>query len=140
MLIIWNISSTFLQLCLHIYGDFHISFRNLPNFFREHARGARAIFHLWFQWSNSYNTTYEQNNYQKLKILLHILCIGTSTIPSRSCGAGVRGWREVYILNCGFFLYDFKYVLLLYFILYHFNQFYFILFILLISFSNCLPS
>ena len=31
---------------LQIYWDFHKSFRNLPKFFREHARGARAIFHL----------------------------------------------------------------------------------------------
>ena len=29
------------------YGGFHKSFRNLPNFFRKHAHGARAIFHLW---------------------------------------------------------------------------------------------
>ena len=35
-----------LNLSLHIYRDFHKSFRNLPKFFREHARGARAIFHL----------------------------------------------------------------------------------------------
>ena len=48
LLIIWNIFSTFLQLNQKIYGDFHKSFRNLPNFFREHARGARAIFHLCF--------------------------------------------------------------------------------------------
>ena len=34
------------NLSLQIYGDFHKSFRNLPKFFREHARGARAIFHL----------------------------------------------------------------------------------------------
>ena len=27
------------------------SFRNLPNFFREHARGARAIFHLWHEYA-----------------------------------------------------------------------------------------
>ena len=47
LLIIWNIFSTFLQLNQKIHGDFHKSFRNLPNFFREHARGARAIFHLW---------------------------------------------------------------------------------------------
>ena len=26
--------------------DFHKSFRNLPNFFRKHARGAHTIFHL----------------------------------------------------------------------------------------------
>ena len=29
--------------------DFHKSFCNLPNFFREHAFGARAIFHLCLQ-------------------------------------------------------------------------------------------
>ena len=34
------------NLSLQIYRDFHKSFRNLPKFFREHARGARAIFHL----------------------------------------------------------------------------------------------
>ena len=47
LLIIWNVFATFLQLSQKIYGDFHKSFRNTPNFFREHARGARAIFHLW---------------------------------------------------------------------------------------------
>ena len=35
LLIIWNISSTFLQLSLQICGNFHKSFRNLPNFFRK---------------------------------------------------------------------------------------------------------
>ena len=35
------------NLSLQTYRDFHKSFRNLPKFFREHARGARAIFHLW---------------------------------------------------------------------------------------------
>ena len=34
------------KLSLQFCGDFHKSFHNLPNFFREHARGARAIFHL----------------------------------------------------------------------------------------------
>ena len=37
----------FFKLSQQIYGDFYKSFRNLPNFFREHARGTRAIFHLW---------------------------------------------------------------------------------------------
>ena len=46
LLIIWNIFATFLQLSQQIYGDFHKSFRNLPNFFREHGQGSRAIFHL----------------------------------------------------------------------------------------------
>ena len=32
--------------------DFHKSFRNLPNFFREHTRGACAIFHLCLFYSN----------------------------------------------------------------------------------------
>ena len=36
-------------LSLQIYQDFHKSFRNPPTFFREHARGARAIFHLCLQ-------------------------------------------------------------------------------------------
>ena len=45
-LIIWINFSTFLQLNQKIHGDFHKSFRNLSNFFREHARGARAIFYL----------------------------------------------------------------------------------------------
>ena len=34
------------NLSLQIYGDFHKSFHNLTKFFREHARGARALFHL----------------------------------------------------------------------------------------------
>ena len=46
LLIIWNIPSIFLPLSQQIYGDFHKSFRNLSNFFHEHARGARAIFYL----------------------------------------------------------------------------------------------
>ena len=46
LLILWNIYSKFLQLSLQISGDFRKSFHNLPNFFREHAPGARAIFHL----------------------------------------------------------------------------------------------
>ena len=34
--------------CAYIFAeDFHKSFCNLSNFFREHARGTRAIFHLW---------------------------------------------------------------------------------------------
>ena len=48
LLIIWNIHSIFLKFSLQICWYFHKSFRNLPNFFREHARGARAKFHLWF--------------------------------------------------------------------------------------------
>ena len=40
------ISSKLLQLSLQICMDFHESFHNLSNFFREHARGTRAIFHL----------------------------------------------------------------------------------------------
>ena len=36
-------------LSLQIYQDFHKSFRNPPKFFREHAHGARAVFHLWKQ-------------------------------------------------------------------------------------------
>ena len=47
LLIILNTYATFLQFSQQIYGVFHKSFRNLPNFFREHARGACAIFHLW---------------------------------------------------------------------------------------------
>ena len=62
LLIIWNIYSTFLQICWY----FHISFRNLKNFFCEHARGARAIFHVcthgplkdhggsWTQWGYTF--------------------------------------------------------------------------------------
>ena len=42
------------NLSLQIYGDFHKSFRNLTKFFREHARGARAIFHLCLQVQNPY--------------------------------------------------------------------------------------
>ena len=34
------------NLSLQICRDFHKSFCNLPKFFREHGRGARAIFHL----------------------------------------------------------------------------------------------
>ena len=40
------------NLSLQIYGDFHKSFRNLTKFFREHARGARAIFHLCSKFLN----------------------------------------------------------------------------------------
>ena len=47
LFILWNIYSTCLHLSLQISGDFHKSFCNLPNFFCEHARGARSIFHLW---------------------------------------------------------------------------------------------
>ena len=46
LLIIWNFSSTFLQLSLHICGNFNKSFHNLPNYFRKHTRGACSIFHL----------------------------------------------------------------------------------------------
>ena len=40
--------STYLNLTLEICGDFQKSFRNLPNFCREHACCTRAIFHLCF--------------------------------------------------------------------------------------------
>ena len=56
LLVLWKIYSTILQLSLQISGDFHKSFRNLPNFFRENARGARAIFHLW-QDEENYQTS-----------------------------------------------------------------------------------
>ena len=36
------------QLSLQICGDLPKSFCNLPNFFCEHACGARTIFHLWW--------------------------------------------------------------------------------------------
>ena len=39
---IFKIEPSYLQ-------DFHKSFSNLPNFFREHARGAYAISHLWYK-------------------------------------------------------------------------------------------
>ena len=48
------------NLSLQIYRDVYKSFRNLPKFFREHARGARTIFHLCIDRHNA--QVLNQNN------------------------------------------------------------------------------